>query len=87
VQPEEPGVVQGGPVKDEQIARLEAQVLDGFLVMGLAVGDDDAVGQLPGEHRVELDRPLPAAECGPGKDRGTELDGGGVADLDLRGLP
>ena len=87
MQPEKPGVIQVGPVKDEQIAGLDAQVLDGLLVRGLALGDDDALGQLPGEHRVELDRPLAAAEFGPGEDRGAEVNGGGVADLDPRGLP
>ena len=54
--------------------------------MGLAVGDQDALGQQPGEHGVELDGPFAGPELGPGKDRGAEINGRGIDDFDLRGL-
>ena len=44
VQSVQPGIIQVGPVKDQQIVRLEVQVLDRAAVMGLAVGDQDALG-------------------------------------------
>jgi hypothetical protein len=38
------GIIQVGPVEDQQIVRLEMQVLNGPAVIGLAVGDQDALG-------------------------------------------
>jgi len=86
VQPVELGIIQVGPVKDEQIAGLEVQVLDGPAVMGLAVGDQDTPGQVPGEDRLEFDGPFPGTELGPGNDGGAQFNGRGVNDFDLRGL-
>jgi hypothetical protein len=86
VQTVQPGIIQVGPVKDQQIARLEAQVLDYLPVMGLAVGDQDTLGQQPGEDGVQLDGPLAGPKLGPGKDRGAQVNGGGINDLDRRGL-
>ena len=60
--------------------------ISGSVIMGLAVGDQDALGQQPGEHGMELDGPLAAAEFGPGKDRSAEIDGGGIDDFDGRGF-
>lgn len=82
----QPGIIQVGPVKDQQIARLKTQVLDGLKIMGLAVGDQDALGLQPYEHGVQFDGPLAGPKLGPGKDRDAQVNGGGVDDLDLRGL-
>lgn len=86
VQAIKPGIIQIGPVKDQQVVRLEVQVLDSPAVMGLAVGDEDALGQHPGQNGVEFDGPLASPEFGPGKDAGAEVDGSGIDDFDLRRL-
>jgi len=44
VQAVQPGIIQVGPVEDQQITRLKAQVLHGLEVMGLAIGDQDTLG-------------------------------------------
>ena len=62
VQAIKPGIIQIGPIEDQQIVRLEVQVLNGPAIMGLAVSDQDALGQQPGEDGVELDGPF----CGSG---------------------
>ena len=67
VQLVKPGIIQIGPVKDQQIVRLEVQVLDSPTVMGFTVGDEDALGQQPGENGVELDGPLAGPELAQGK--------------------
>jgi hypothetical protein len=67
VQLVEPGVIQVGPVKDQQIVRPEVQVLDDPAVMGLAVSDQDALRQHLGEDGVELDGLFAGPELGPGK--------------------
>ena len=54
--------------------------------MGFTVGDEDALGQQPGENGVELDGPFAGPELGPGKDGGAEINGAGIDDFDLRGL-
>ncbi len=51
VQLVEPSLIQVGPVKGQQIARLEVQVLS-QPVMGLAIGDEDAQRQHLGEDSV-----------------------------------
>ena len=76
--------MQVGPVKDQQIFRLEVHVLDSPAVTGLAVGDEDALGQHLGEDGVELDGPFTASELGPGKDAGAQVNGGSIDDFDLR---
>jgi hypothetical protein len=81
-----PGIIQVGPVKDQQIARLKAQVLDGLEVVSLAIGDQDAPGPQPGEDGVQLDGPFAGPKLGPGKDRGADVNGGGIDDLDGWGL-
>ena len=86
VQLVEPGIIQIGPVKDQQIVRLEVQVLDSPTVMGFTIGDEDALGQQPGENGVEVDGPFAGPELGPGKDGCAEINGGGIDDFDLRGL-
>jgi len=53
VQAVQPGVIQVSQIKDQQIAPLEAQVLDYLPVMGLAVGDQDTLGQQPGKDGVQ----------------------------------
>jgi hypothetical protein len=86
VQAIKPGIIQISPVKDQQIVRLEVQVLDSPAVMGLAVGDQDALGQHPGQNGVEFNGPLAGPEFGPGKDAGAEVDGSGIDDFDIRRL-
>ena len=81
-----PGIIRIGPVKDQQIVRIEVQVLDGPAVMGLTVGDEDALGQHPGQDGVEFDGPFAGPELGPGKDAGAEVDGSGIDDFDIRRL-
>jgi len=76
-------IIQVGPVNNQQIARFEMQVLDGLAVPGLAVGDDDALGQHLGQHGVELDGPFVGPELGPGKDGGGKVNGSGIDDFDL----
>jgi hypothetical protein len=80
----QPGIIQVGPVKDQQNTQLKAQILDGLAVMGLIIGDQDALGQQPGENGVQLDSPLAGPKLGPGKDRGAEVNGGGLDDFDWR---
>lgn len=86
VQSVKPGIVQVSPVEDQQIVRIEVQVLDSPAVMSLAVGDEDALGQHPGQDGVEFDGPLAGPKLGPGKDAGAEVDGSGIDDFDLRRL-
>ena len=85
VQLVKPDIIQVGPVKDQQIVRLKVQVLNGPAVMGLAVGDQDTLGQHLGQHGMELDGPLESSELGPGKDCGAQVNGGGIDNFDLRG--
>jgi hypothetical protein len=80
------GIIQVGPVKGQQIARFEAQVMDGLEIRGLAVADCDALRQQPGEHGMQFNGPFAGPKLGPGKDRSAQVDGGGIDDFDLRGL-
>ena len=57
VQLVKPGIIQVGPVKDQQIARLKAQALHGLEVMGLTVRDQDTLGQQAAEDGMQLDGP------------------------------
>ena len=73
----QPGIIQVGPVEDQQITRLKAQVLHGLEVMGLAIGDQDALGKQPGKHSVQLNSPLRVPSSAQGK-TGAQVDGGGI---------
>ena len=86
VQLVKPGIIQVGPVKDQEIARLKAQVLDGLEVMGFAVRDQDTLGQQAGEDGMQLNGPLADPKLGPGKHRRAQVNGGGIDDFDRRGL-
>jgi hypothetical protein len=55
-------------------------------VMGLAVGNQDTLGQQSGEHGVQFDGAFADPKVSPGKDRGAQVNGGGINDFDLRGL-
>jgi hypothetical protein len=83
VQSIEPGIIQVGPLKAQPIVRLEVQVLDSAAVMGLAIGDRDALRQHLGEDGVVLDGPLADLEINPGEDAGAEVDGSGINAFDL----
>ncbi len=63
------------------MVRLKVHILDGPAVMGLAVGDEDALGQHPDEHSGELDGPFAAPELGPGKHRGAQVVSGGGSNI------
>jgi hypothetical protein len=73
VQAVKPSLIEVGPVKDQQIIRLEAHVLDNPAITALAVGGEDAVEQHPAQDGVEFDGTLARPKIGPGKDTGAEL--------------
>jgi hypothetical protein len=81
VQSVKPGIIQVGPVKDQQIDRFKAQALDGLEVVGLAVGDQAALAQQPREDGMQSNGPLAGAELGPVKGRGAQINGSGIDDF------
>jgi hypothetical protein len=62
-----PGIIQVGPVKDQQVVRLEVQVLAGLAVMSLAVGDQDTLGCNPVRMVWSLMAPLRVRNLAQGK--------------------
>jgi hypothetical protein len=83
VEPVEPGIIQVGPAKDQQIVRHEVHIVDGPAVMGLTVSDEDALWGIISVSTVWIDGPYAGPELGPGKQRGAQVNGGGIDDFDL----
>lgn len=76
----EPGVVHVAPVDDQDGPGSERQGLRHRHLVPRAFGDQGIRGQvaLMVEQEMELHRPLRPAEGGPVKERGAEIDDGGV---------